>query len=648
MYPRQFSVENRAGRGSLITPDHSPHTSPPPSPRQPFGLREDRESFTSVKEDGCGIAQSFILTHTSALNQSAVDSSAISDDDNELVNNGETMLQPRNFCCPCQGFGGWRRVELGGFRLSKSCSDLALLGRDYSNGLNTTTEKLLEMPTLEAVVEEKKEVREVHPASLSPIERLPMDIFDHIIPLLVVDLPTGGCSTRNVDLMSCLLTSRRFHEMTLTTLYRRITVPHSYIFSKFLGHISQYPALGTLVRRLDFSHFTSVGLGRTKRMNAEIQNLTADTLLKCLELTPHLREFLVQEHLDDDLSEAVIRKVFCGLYVVNTVDFCASSSSSFRHAFESVVNPQNHSLPSTLNMVRLSLHECNTLSSSVFETLLPRLPYLTHLDVCHTSITESALMSIPRTARLTHLNLSKCSRLRGPVVVEFLTTHPAARDTLIYLNLLCDISRYRLLSKKDVEKLLPQLPSTLRALNLNGAKIVGDHIPLLLPLTKHVEELGLGFSELSVTDLNSLLLPSSPSTLNDDSKEGPSGEEKNWIPHAVRYLDITGLSEIKASTLFSTSSCALVTPMTQPLEVLEIGEKLQKELRDREATNKRIGWTVKDLGRRGWYVRQPSQDQANDSGKRAWKMGASWWGMRKIPVAYGDVGGLYGHYMFKK
>jgi hypothetical protein len=176
MSPYQFSVESRVGGSVLISPNHSPHTSRPSSPRQPFGPREDRESFTSVKEDGCGIAQSFILTHTSSLNQSATNSSAIGDDD-ELLNNGGTMFQPRNFCCPCQGFGGWRRVELGGFRLSKSCGDLTLLTRDYSTGLDTATEKLLEMPTLDAVVEEKKEVPEAHPASLSPIERLPMEIF---------------------------------------------------------------------------------------------------------------------------------------------------------------------------------------------------------------------------------------------------------------------------------------------------------------------------------------------------------------------------------------------------------------------------------------------------------------------------------------
>jgi hypothetical protein len=29
-------------------------------------------------------------------------------------------------------------------------------------------------------------------------------------------------------------------------------------------------------------------------------------------------------------------------------------------------------------------------------------------------------------------------------------------------------------------------------------------------------------------------------------------------------------------------------------------------------------------------------------------MGARWWGMRKIPVTVGEVGGIYGHYMFKK
>jgi hypothetical protein len=41
-------------------------------------------------------------------------------------------------------------------------------------------------------------------------------------------------------------------------------------------------------------------------------------------------------------------------------------------------------------------------------------------------------------------------------------------------------------------------------------------------------------------------------------------------------------------------------------------------------------------------------NEPTDDGSRSWKMGARWWGMRKIPMAVGDVGGIYGHYMFKK
>ena len=37
-----------------------------------------------------------------------------------------------------------------------------------------------------------------------------------------------------------------------------------------------------------------------------------------------------------------------------------------------------------------------------------------------------------------------------------------------------------------------------------------------------------------------------------------------------------------------------------------------------------------------------------DDGSRDWKWGASYWGMRKIPVARAEVGGMYGHYMFKR
>jgi hypothetical protein len=458
--------------------------------------------------------------------------------------------------------------------------------------------------------------------------------------MLVVDIPPNGAEQRNVDLVSCLLTSRTMFAATLTVLYRHVTIPHSLIFSKFLAQITSHPHLGAIVRRLDFSHFSSVGLGRTRRMNAELQMVTATTLARCLDLTPRLREFLVQEHVDGDMDERVLTKLFCDMPLLRAMDFCGCSSSSFREAFSRVVNALNPLLPKTMTLQRLSLHECGTIPTAALETLLPRLDRLTHLDLSHTLVTPSALSRIPHTARLTHLNLSKCSRLSGDAVVKFVTTHPAARQSLVYMNLAADPSRFRLLSEADVANLLPAVPPTMRALNLNGAKVTPRHLALLQPLARQLEELGLGYSELSLNDIQSLYCPA----MTDNSA---------WVQPTLHYLDLSGIGSITPSALLS-SSCILLRPQTLPLTVLELDAKTVAGLRERASSRGRSGsgWLVRDLGRRGWYVRDRSTSAhgavQSDGDRRDWKMGALWWGMRKVPVAWSDVGGLYGHYMFKR
>ncbi|KAI9838286.1 MAG: hypothetical protein M1819_005554 [Sarea resinae] len=551
-------------------------------------------------------------------------------------------IESPNFCCPCGGFKGWKQIRLGGKRMSKSSSDLRFLGGNIGQGWGWETPNVVRSNPEMLENPEKKETVEQYPPSQSALERLPPEILDYIISLLGIDLPPNGYTPRNIDLMSTLLTSRTLHAATIATLYSRIIIPHSQIFSKFLEHLYRYPSLGTVVKRLDFSHFTSVGLGRTRQMNLEIQNVTAATLLKCLDLTTHLREFLVQEHIEDDLDESIIQKLFCDLPTLQAIDFCACSSNTFQQAFSSVIKLDNQTLPSPITIRRISLHECSSLSSTMLETFLPRLAYVTHLDLYHTRVTDRALVSIPERARLTHLNLGKCTHLSGEGVVEFLTTHPAVKDSLLYLNLLFDISRYRLLSSEDVEMLLPRLPSTLRSLNLNGARVTSNHIPLLLPLTKHLEELGVGYSELSMDDITALFVPAPPAKGEDISEE-----ELNWEPSALRYLDLTGVASITIGSLFTHNS-VLLSSMTEPLEVLELSERVIKGLRERAATSKQLGWVVRELGRRAWYVREFSKSGPPDNGRRAWKMGALWWGMRKIPVAWGEVGGLYGHYMFKR
>lgn len=465
---------------------------------------------------------------------------------------------------------------------------------------------------------------------------------DEIIAQLALDVPSSGYTPRNVDLVSCLLTSRTIHVATVNTLYNHITIPHSSIFSKFMRHLAEYPGLGKIVRRLDLSHFTSVGLGRTRQMNTEIQNMTSKTLVKCLELTPAIQEVLLQEHVDDDIDEEVLGKLLFGLPKLRAVDFCGASSTPFVDSVSATVSSLVATPSMTLGIRRLGLHECFTLPSSALEGLLPRLPQLTHLDVSHTRITDKALASIPDCANLTHLNLGRCTQITGDRVVDFLGTHPAVSN-LVYLNLYCDIARYRLLWASDVDRLLPTLPTSLRSLTLSGAQIRASHIPLLRPLTKHLEELSLGYAELTLRDINSLFQPPAPS---EDPQQLPS-----WTPHTLHYLDLTGIPAISQASLFS-STCTLLAPSTAPLEVLELGDKVISALRECKNTNKRLGWVVKELGRRGWYVREPERQADRQGsmggGRRGWKMGAIWWGMRKVPVAWGEVGGLYGHYMFKK
>lgn len=377
-------------------------------------------------------------------------------------------------------------------------------------------------------------------------------------------------------------------------------------------------------------------------MNMEIQNLTSRTLLECLNLLPNLKELLLQEHVEDDVNGDVSQKILCDIPTLRAVDFCGCSSPTFSSGFKAAVIG-NPGLPAQLRTLRrLSLHECSGLPDEVFQVLLPRLVNLTHLDVTHTQITNQTLFLIAQSAEITHLSLSRCTRLTGPEVVKFLTTHPAVTDTLVYLNLMTDPARHRILEEEDVDSLLPKLTSTLRSLNLGGARISSKHMRLLLDLSKHVEELGLNSANLTVDDINSFFRPR------------PAGEDEmevEWIPPALRYIDLTKNPYLTLPTLLNPKACLLVSPQSYPLHVVELSERLINLLRQR---NSRNGWVVRDLGRRGWYVRMPPTNPEDmktmpkDDGRRSWKMGARWWGMRKIPVCFGDVGGIYGHYMFKK
>ncbi|CAJ2510761.1 Uu.00g063860.m01.CDS01 [Anthostomella pinea] len=600
-------------------------------------MKSLRSSFSSVREDDADLAQTFTSTKVSSYSKPAEEAIADqSQPSSPSVAMSETQFVPpvtrpnsRLHGCwfpavAADSFQGWKQIGVKGRLASKSFGDLQSLKIIWSTPAAPPKTKDPERPL----------------PSKAPIETLPAELLVQIIGYLVIDVPPNGISARNVDLMSMLLASRTLHSATLNALYRNITIPHSRIFRKFLSHVSQNQELGTIVRRLDFSHFNPTTLFSTAAERATTRNLTPETLLQCLELTPYLKGFLAQEYIDDELDGNVLRKLFFGLERLRALDFCGCSSTVFKGAFLSILLSD---WPDTLGLRRLSLHKNINLPPTVFETLLPRLGKLTHLDVAGTRMTDEALVSIPHTARITHLNLAKCNSLTAEVVIDFIENHPAVKD-LVYLSLASDARSHQLLDEDDVTRLLPILPSTLRSLSLKGSKMAASHIDMLRPLSKHLEELALG-RRLKITEINRLFVPDEPNSAEGDVSQ----DQLEWVPHTLKYLDLSDYyaAELDLSALFARST-SIMKKYSAPLEIIEVVDDLYSRL-SKSNVVKQAGWTVRDSGSRAWLVRVPDDgDQARDSGLRSWKMGAAFWGMRKIPVAASEVGGMYGSYMFKR
>ena len=476
------------------------------------------------------------------------------------------------------------------------------------------------------------------PRQSAPIETLPTELLEDILWRLTGPNPNNEYASPYADLISCLQVSRAMYMVGLQVLYQNVSIPHSIKFSNLMKNFERDGGLAALVRRVDFSRYSNIGFGRTKQASSQILNVTPTTLKRCLELTTNLQEFLVHEHIDDELSIEVLERLFSRPHI-EALDFCACSSTSFTEQLSSFVTGPSPSISPSLK--RLSLHECTTFQGAFFEKLMPLLPSLTHLDVAHTLITDQALLSIPKTARITHLNLGRCTRITGEAVVKFLTQHPAVKDSLVYLNLMAEPGRHRLLSDTDLSALLPQLPPTVRSLNLGGAKIKSTHLPTLQKLAEQVEELGLANADLTSEEIESLCI---------------SQDDKIPFTSSIRYLDLTEIPSISQFSLQfpkSPKHHPLASKASKPLEVIELSDSALEPLR--KSTQPRRGapapeWTVRELGRRGWLVRVPegSNGEVVDDGSRSWKMGARWWGMRKVSVAQMEVSGMYGFYAFKR
>ncbi|TQW00541.1 hypothetical protein V2A60_001619 [Cordyceps javanica] len=566
-----------------------------------------RSSFSSVRENDDGFAQTFTRSKISSYIETPEDVF----DESPTAELPQPVFQPpltqpnsklHGFWYPAEGFKGWREIPIKGRMASRSCDDLRKLHMTWEN----PAPKVQQTPA------------GIYPTSTAPLERLPSEILGSIIDLLVVEIPPNGLTTRNTDLMSLLRTSRAIHAATLATLYRHITIPHSRIFRKFLTTITDYPVLATIVRRLDFSHFNPSIMFSTAAERLQAQNLTSETLFHCLALTPYLQEFLAQEYIDDDLGPDVLRKLLFDMPSLTSIDFCGCSSLAFKKAFMAILED---SWPETLSVTKLSFHKSLSLPSAVFETILPRMPHVTHLDLAGTRVTDKALLSIPESAKLTHLNLAKCKELSADVVTKFVTSHPATRN-LVFLSLGADPSTHLLLGKSDLDVLLPNLPPTLKSLNLRGSRMESSHIDQLSRLSQTLEELAVGRG-LAMSDIHRLFF-----------------RDQQWQTHNLKYIDICDVETIigSASTLLASASA--------PLHVVELSERAYERAAKVNKNLQRVGWLAHEFGSRYWLRRIDTDEPNFDHGHRSWKMGAKSWGMRKIPTVVSEVGGMYGSYMF--
>ncbi|KAK7998727.1 hypothetical protein PG991_015206 [Apiospora marii] len=350
------------------------------------------------------------------------------------------------------GFQGWKQIDVRGRQASRSFGDLQALRIAWSAPPVTnkpTPTKVPGRPTA-----------------------------GPIIDLLVLDVPSQWhlCSQCGLDVTA--VGFQDLYTATLHALYRKITIPIRGLFRKFLAHVSQNQELGTI------------------------------TLLQCLEYTPYLREFLAQEHIDDEINEDVLRKLFLDLPRLQAVDFTGCSSNNFKAAMSAI---PKFELPVSLAITRLSLHKCINLPSAVFESLMP-------------TLATQRTWTLPAPA--SQMKPLLCTvESRGGVGVSGHT--PRSQWLLVFLSVASDARSHQLLDVEDVTRLLPILPSTLRLLSLKGSKMDDSHIDLLRPLTKHLEELALvGLEKL--TDIDRLFVPDE----NDDDVQIAT----RLVPHTLKYL----------------------------------------------------------------------------------------------------------------
>lgn len=369
-------------------------------------------------------------------------------------------------------------------------------------------------------------VNQVESDNFSPLLSLPIEILHQIIEIVYYDESTSSIPANLEKFLKTIpVLLKTFNQLAIRFLYKYaiFTRPHS--FDRFLLNILKQPDIGECVEFMDFQTFTSIGLGRTGRMNQEIQMVTSATIQLALQMCPNLIEFLASENIQDDMDVTVLLVLFNHLPKIQAMDFCGASLSAFAIAFNELEIDVEDPLESSdvltetslvistkserlSHLFKISFHDCSNLAPSVFEKLLPHFTQLRRLDLTHTSITSSILLAhLPHSCRLTHLSLARCSKLTTKDLINFLVSHPAvALESLEWLNLQIDSNVVSPLSDVYLLYTLNHLKAPgLKYLNLGGLPVNNRILQLIKSKFLSLESLTISHSSVNICDLESLI-----------------------------------------------------------------------------------------------------------------------------------------------
>ena len=359
----------------------------------------------------------------------------------------------------------------------------------------------------------------------SPLLSLPLEILIRVLEYVYVDTDISSINSNLENFANTVpLLSKKFHQLSLCFLYKYTIFNRPHSFDKFLHNLQANPIIGKYVEFIDFQQFTSIGLGRTGRMNQEIQMVTSRTIAHALSMTPNLVEFLASENIQDDMDVQVLNILFNKLPKLKALDFCGASSEAFARAFDQLT------IKRELPITKLSLHDCSNVSQDVLNKILRSATHLTRLDLSHTAITSSILLNIPETVRLTHLSLSRCSKLTTKDLIHFLSTHKAiANGSLQWLNLQIDSNVVSPLSDVYLLYTLKHLNAPqLKYLNIGGMP-VNSRI-LYTIKTKFPQLVSLNIShalQVTIEELNGFMQDN----------------------HTIKYLDLTGIKSLNKNVV---------------------------------------------------------------------------------------------------